>query len=65
MLYEGFAQKQQEAVLSNGGDPSRIRTHVFQALQYLRKVCNHPKLVLHPQHEQVPILQKVQILICT
>ena len=21
-------------------------THVFQALQYLKKVCNHPRLVL-------------------
>ena len=52
MLYEDFAQKQKEAVLLNG-DQNKIRTHVFQALQYLRKVCNHPKLVLHPQHEQV------------
>ncbi len=25
---------------------------VFQALQYLRKVCNHPLLVLHPQHPE-------------
>ncbi|GAB1607432.1 TATA-binding protein-associated factor 172-like [Argonauta hians] len=24
--------------------------HIFQALQYLRKVCNHPALVLTPQH---------------
>ena len=56
MLYEDFAQKQKDAVLSGGSDQNRIRTHVFQALQYLRKVCNHPKLVLHPQHEQVPVL---------
>ncbi|KAJ1949722.1 TATA-binding protein-associated factor mot1, partial [Linderina macrospora] len=25
-------------------------THVFQALQYLRKLCNHPALVLTPKH---------------
>lgn len=25
-------------------------THIFQALQYLRKVCNHPALVLSAQH---------------
>ncbi|KAI7824478.1 SNF2 family N-terminal domain-containing protein [Kickxella alabastrina] len=25
-------------------------THVFQALQYLRKLCNHPALVLSPKH---------------
>ncbi|KAJ3098886.1 btaf1 RNA polymerase II, B-TFIID transcription factor-associated, 170kDa [Phlyctochytrium planicorne] len=27
-------------------------THVFQALQYLRKLCNHPSLVLKPEHPQ-------------
>lgn len=30
--------------------------HVFQALQYLRKVCNHPKLVLtesHPEYQAI------------
>ncbi|XP_059929981.1 TATA-binding protein-associated factor 172 isoform X1 [Gadus macrocephalus] len=26
--------------------------HVFQALQYLRKLCNHPGLVLTPQHPE-------------
>ncbi|XP_052007528.1 TATA-binding protein-associated factor 172-like isoform X3 [Xyrauchen texanus] len=26
--------------------------HVFQALQYLRKLCNHPSLVLTPQHPE-------------
>ncbi|CAB1343439.1 unnamed protein product [Coregonus sp. 'balchen'] len=26
--------------------------HVFQALQYLRKLCNHPSLVLLPQHPE-------------
>ncbi|RWS27685.1 TATA-binding protein-associated factor 172-like protein [Leptotrombidium deliense] len=29
-----------------------IKTHIFQALQYLRKVCNHPKLVLTPTHPE-------------
>ena len=29
-----------------------------QALQYLRKVCNHPKLVLTPQHPQYEIIQQ-------
>ncbi|XP_053244738.1 TATA-binding protein-associated factor 172 isoform X2 [Podarcis raffonei] len=30
--------------------------HVFQALQYLRKLCNHPALVLtahHPEHKRI------------
>jgi TATA-binding protein-associated factor len=28
------------------------KQHVFQALQYLRKLCNHPCLVLNPEHPQ-------------
>jgi TATA-binding protein-associated factor len=32
-------------------------THIFQALQYLRKVCNHPALVLNPDH---PLFSEVQ-----
>ncbi|KAJ1994791.1 TATA-binding protein-associated factor mot1 [Coemansia sp. RSA 1358] len=32
---------------SAGNKPA---THVFQALQYLRKLCNHPALVLSPKH---------------
>ncbi|RVE49547.1 hypothetical protein evm_005775 [Chilo suppressalis] len=27
-------------------------THVFQALHYLQNVCNHPKLVLSPEHPE-------------
>jgi TATA-binding protein-associated factor len=26
--------------------------HIFQALQYLRKVCTHPALVMSPHHPQ-------------
>ncbi|OTF71814.1 TATA-binding protein-associated factor 172-like protein [Euroglyphus maynei] len=32
------------------------KSHIFQSLQYLRKVCNHPKLVLtttHPNYEKI------------
>lgn len=35
---------------------SQTATHIFQALLYLRKVCNHPALVLtssHPKHNEV------------
>jgi hypothetical protein len=30
--------------------------HVFQALQYLRKVCNHPALAVPPTHPRFPAL---------
>ncbi|KAH9414981.1 hypothetical protein DERP_014274 [Dermatophagoides pteronyssinus] len=32
------------------------KSHIFQSLQYLRKVCNHPKLVLtstHPNYNKI------------
>ena len=35
-----------------------VHAHIFQALQYLRKVCNHPKLVLTPQHPQFEVFQQ-------
>merc|ERR1719427_202861 len=51
-LYEDFTKSQAGQV----GSTSQGNTHVFQALQYLKKVCNHPKLVLtksHPEYESV------------
>ena len=52
-LYEDFARSQAQAGQDNS---STNPTHVFQALQYLKKVCNHPRLVLtkdHPSYEPV------------
>lgn len=54
-LYKDFAKKQKstvvEEVQNDGGDEAKEnKTHVFQALQYMRKLCNHPSLVLSPDH---------------
>ncbi|XP_015784868.1 TATA-binding protein-associated factor 172 [Tetranychus urticae] len=67
-LYEDFAKSRARASLESsvhkleGGTASlksvdstgsqANSSHIFQALQYLRKVCNHPKLVLTPHHPQ-------------
>ncbi|XP_069123766.1 TATA-binding protein-associated factor 172-like [Argopecten irradians] len=73
-LYEDFAKSQakkgvEDMVTSLKVEspekkvPSRGSTHVFQALQYLRKVCNHPSLVLvptHPKYEQITSQLKKQ-----
>ena len=63
-LYKDFIQKQKKNVISdiensnnleddeaenNKGDPKQ---HVFQVLQYMRKLCNHPSLVLTKDHPQ-------------
>ncbi|XP_033118487.1 TATA-binding protein-associated factor 172-like [Anneissia japonica] len=61
-LYEDFAKSRakrgvEDAVHSNEGEnkqriPQKGSTHIFQALQYLRKVCNHPLLVVNQKHPQ-------------
>ena len=51
-LYDNFAQSQ-----ANKEAEDAVRTgdagqkHIFQALQYLRKLCNHPSLVLKNMSE--------------
>uniref|UniRef100_A0A8B9GYD6 B-TFIID TATA-box binding protein associated factor 1 n=1 Tax=Astyanax mexicanus TaxID=7994 RepID=A0A8B9GYD6_ASTMX len=61
-LYEDFAKSRAKvsvddvistAVKEEEEKPKLKATgHVFQALQYLRKLCNHPALVLTPQHPE-------------
>lgn len=46
---EETAVKQQEETAKSESS-SGSTEHVFQALQYLRKVVNHPSLVLRPDH---------------
>lgn len=57
-LYNDFAKKQKGAVENdiNTSEIDETKTHIFQALQYMRKLCNHPALVLseaHPQYNEV------------
>ncbi|XP_063047545.1 TATA-binding protein-associated factor 172 isoform X2 [Engraulis encrasicolus] len=62
-LYEDFAKSRAKVsvddTISTGSlhedeDKPKLKAtgHVFQALQYLRKLCNHPALVLTPQHPE-------------
>ncbi len=37
---------------AGGGGPG-VATHIFQALQYLRKLANHPKLVMDDSHKSI------------
>ncbi len=51
ILYEDFVKKQKATVttdLSSG--EKKDKQHVFQALHYMRKLCNHPALVMKPSH---------------
>lgn len=58
-LYKDFAHKQKTIVKDelDKDDPmdtveEKPKTHIFQALQYMRKLCNHPALVVTPNHPQ-------------
>ncbi|KAI8824493.1 SNF2 family N-terminal domain-containing protein [Fimicolochytrium jonesii] len=60
-LYEDFAKSQAkegaEAILHDDGSEPNVKKekktgHVFQALQYLRKLVNHPALVVNESHPQ-------------
>ncbi|XP_061914731.1 TATA-binding protein-associated factor 172 [Entelurus aequoreus] len=60
-LYEDFAKSRAKAsvddsisVASTDEEKPKLKAtgHVFQALQYLRKLCNHPSLVLTSQHPE-------------
>lgn len=62
-LYEDFAKSRAKVnvddVISTASTQEdeekpklKATGHVFQALQYLRKLCNHPALVLTPQHPE-------------
>ncbi|ORY82149.1 hypothetical protein BCR37DRAFT_387607 [Protomyces lactucae-debilis] len=51
-LYTDFTNSQAQTVVNEtSGDSDKSgKTHVFQALQYMRKLCNHPALVLKETH---------------
>lgn len=55
-LYEDFRMRHSVNLMSNSSCQSPTDNpqsgHIFEALRYLRNVCNHPKLVLTPRHPQ-------------
>ncbi|KAH3678290.1 hypothetical protein WICMUC_001614 [Wickerhamomyces mucosus] len=59
-LYNDFAKKQKDVVQKdlNTSEMSETKTHIFQALQYMRKLCNHPALVLNENHPQYRDVEK-------
>lgn len=59
-LYNDFAKKQKTIVSEDIADVSEdsSKQHIFQALQYMRKLCNHPALVVTPNHPQYLQVQK-------
>lgn len=52
-LFEDFTKKEQKELADKVGSAERSdKEHIFQALQYMRRLCNSPALVVKDGHKQ-------------
>ena len=57
-LFEDFAKKERKTLADKAGSDSKeAKQHIFQALQYMRKLCNSPSLVVKEDHKQYAAIQ--------
>ena len=57
-LFEEFAKKERKTLAeAAGSDDKEAKQHIFQALQYMRKLCNSPSLVVKEGHKQYESIQ--------
>lgn len=57
-LFESFAKKERKTLAEKAGsDDKESKQHIFQALQYMRKLCNSPSLVVKEGHKQYDAIQ--------
>lgn len=58
-LFEDFQKKEKNALQEKvGKDEKEAKQHIFQALQYMRKLCNSPSLVMKEGHKQYADITK-------
>ena len=58
-LFEDFTKKEGSKVKQLAGQADKeAKHHIFQALQYMRKLCNAPSLVLKEGHKQYDDVKK-------
>lgn len=51
-LFEDFSKKQGKKLTEKAGQEDKeSKQHIFQALQYMRKLCNSPALVMTPSNK--------------
>lgn len=60
-LYDDFSQSHakdaaENAISGSGDVVASTQQHVFQSLQYLRKLCNHPALILKNDEEAISLV---------
>lgn len=57
-LFDDFAKKERKTLADEAGSDSKeAKQHIFQALQYMRKLCNSPALVMKEDHKQYSATQ--------
>ena len=57
-LFEDFSKKEKKAIEAVAGhEDKESKQHIFQALQYMRKLCNSPALVVREGHKQYDSIQ--------
>ncbi|KAF2449709.1 hypothetical protein P171DRAFT_427878 [Karstenula rhodostoma CBS 690.94] len=57
-LFDEFAKKEGKEIQAKAGSADRdSKQHIFQALQYMRKLCNGPSMVIKPNHKQYEATQ--------
>ncbi|EGS20784.1 helicase-like protein [Thermochaetoides thermophila DSM 1495] len=58
-LFEDFTKREGKKITETAGrDDKEAKQHIFQALQYMRKLCNSPALVMKPGHKAYEDTQK-------
>jgi TATA-binding protein-associated factor len=59
-LFEDFTRREGKTIAEKAaaGDKEG-KTHIFQALQYMRKLCNSPALVMKEGHKQYDEIQRL------
>ncbi|KAH2752761.1 hypothetical protein KXW10_004254 [Aspergillus fumigatus] len=58
-LFEDFTKKEQKALQDKVGSTEKAdKEHIFQALQYMRRLCNSPALVVKEGHKQYNEVQQ-------
>ncbi|OAG43525.1 hypothetical protein AYO21_02111 [Fonsecaea monophora] len=58
-LFEDFFKKERKTVENSIGSADKeAKQHIFQALQYMRKLCNSPALVVKEGNKQYEAIQK-------
>lgn len=57
-LFEDFTKKESKSLTEMAGSGDKeAKQHIFQALQYMRKLCNSPAMVMKESHKQYEATQ--------